>query len=196
MTPCRPTAVLLDRDGVINATVIDPRSGREESPYVPEDVRLLDGIAETVRTLRAQAVPIAVVSNQPAVAKQTHTMEELGIVDARVRELLAAEGAEIPVWRYCFHHPDGTDPELGIECECRKPRPGLLVDALASLGVAPSREVVIAGDSDADIGAGRAIGISTILVEHPGTAHRRGDIAPDRRARSSAVLATMLLSND
>ena len=136
------------------------------------------------------------VSNQPAAAKQTHSLEELAAVDARIREILRAEGVEIDVWHYCLHHPEGTHRELGRACSCRKPEPGLLLRALRDLDVDPSSEVVIVGDGDADIGAGHALGITTILVEHPGTAHRRGEAEPDLRIASSDELAKVLVSDD
>jgi D-glycero-D-manno-heptose 1,7-bisphosphate phosphatase len=192
--PRPPSAVLLDRDGVINEPVNDPTSGTPESPYHPEDVTLVDGVASAIRALRRSGIPVAVVSNQPAAAKQTHSLADLAAVDAEVRRLLAAEGVEIPVWRYCHHHPDGTDPDLGIRCACRKPQPGLLVGALEALGVPVTPDVVIVGDSDADIGAGKAIGISTILVEHPATAHRRVALEePQLRVRSADEWSKVLV---
>ncbi len=190
------TAVLLDRDGVINEPVIDPRSGRHESPYRADDVVLIEGIVEFVRGLHQHAIPVAVVSNQPAAAKQTQTRAELADVDARVRELIAEEGAAIPVWRYCFHHPEGSDPTLGVACACRKPGPALLTDALHELGVEPSRSVIMVGDSDADIGAGKSLGLYTVLVEHPETAHRRGICVPDVTLVSVTGLSNLLETDD
>lgn len=195
MTATVPTAVLLDRDGVINEPVIDPRTGVAESPYHPEDVMLIEGAADAIRALQRRGIPVAVVSNQPAAAKQTHTLEDLAEVDQRVRQLLAGNGIVIDVWRYCHHHPDGTDPVLGQSCACRKPGTGLLVDALNALGVAPTPTVVIIGDSDADIGAGRALGIDTILVEHPATAHRRGGEVPSLRVTSPDAWVKVLLTD-
>ena len=196
MIPRIPAAVLLDRDGVINEPLLDPRSGMPESPYAPEDVRLVEGVADAIRMLQSRGIPVAVVSNQPAAAKETHTLEELDSVDQRIRELLHEHDVTIAVWRYCHHHPNGSHPELGGDCDCRKPKPGLLRDALDALGVPVSPEVVIVGDSDADIGAGQSLSIATILVEHPGTAHRRGSLAPDLRVMSSTQWAKVLTSND
>jgi D-glycero-D-manno-heptose 1,7-bisphosphate phosphatase len=196
MIPRTPTAVLLDRDGVINEPVLDPRSGVAESPYAPEDVQLVAGAAEAIKQIQSHGIPIAVVSNQPAAAKGTHTLEELESVDRRIRELLADRGVTIAVWRFCHHHPAGSHPELGGDCDCRKPKPGLLLQALDALGVPVSPDVVIVGDSDADIGAGRSLSISTILVEHPETTHRRGVFKPDLRVESAAQWANVLVSND
>ena len=196
MIPRPPTAVLLDRDGVINEPVTDPLSGMLESPYAPEDVRLVAGVADAINLIQSRGIPVAVVSNQPAAAKETHTLEELASVDRRIHELLHEHDVTIAVWRYCHHHPNGSHPELGGDCDCRKPKPGLLQDALDTLGVPVSPDVVIVGDSDADIGAGQSLSISTILVEHPGTAHRRGALEPDLRVMSSTQWAKVLTSND
>lgn len=190
------SAVLLDRDGVINEPVLDADSGMCESPYAPARVQLMEGVAGAIKSLQSRGIPVAVVSNQPAAAKQTHSLGELTAVDTRIRELLLNEGVVIDVWRYCHHHPDGSHAELGIECECRKPKPGLLLAALETLDVPVSPAVVIVGDSDADIGAGQALGITTILVEHPGTAHRRGTLEPDFRVASATQWAKVLLSNE
>lgn len=196
MIPRTPAAVLLDRDGVINEPVLDPSSGMPESPYAPEDVRLVEGVADAIRMLQSRGIPVAVVSNQPAAAKETHTLEELDSVDRRIRELLHEHDVTIAVWRYCHHHPNGSHPELGGDCDCRKPKPGLLRDALDALGVPVSPEVVIVGDSDADIGAGQSLSIATILVEHAQTAHRRGAFEPDLRVESATQWANVLVSND
>ena len=187
---------MLDRDGVINEPVWDPRSNKHESPYHPEDVRLVSGVADAIREVQKNGIPVAVVSNQPAAAKQTHSLADLASVDTRIRELLLNEGVVIDAWHYCHHHPDGSHTELGIECECRKPKPGLLLAALETLDVHVSPSVVIVGDSDADIGAGQALGITTILVEHPGTAHRRGTLEPDFRVVSAAQWSRVLMSNE
>jgi histidinol-phosphate phosphatase family protein len=183
---------LLDRDGVINEPVWDPRSNKHESPYRPDDVRLVAGVAEAIREVQNIAIPVAVVSNQPAAAKQTHSLAALAAVDARIRELLLHEGVVIDAWHYCHHHPDGSHAELGIECECRKPKTGLLLAALKALDVPVSPTVLIVGDSDADIGAGHALGITTILVEHPDTGHRRGLLEPDFRVTSATQWARVL----
>lgn len=185
MTPGADRAVFLDRDGVLNALAVDPVSGRPESPYRPQDVRLTPGAADAVRLLRTLGLPLAVVSNQPAAAKGTATRRDLELVHEAVVELLAREGVAVDEVRYCLHHPDGTDPDLAGPCDCRKPAPGLILQAAAALGLgdgALGRSWII-GDSDVDVRAGRAAGLRTILVEEPRSAHRRGgDVRPDHRA--------------
>lgn len=172
-------AVFLDRDGLINELVEDSVSGLPESPSRAEDVRLAPDAVEALWTLRGLAVPLIVVSNQPNAAKGKNTLEELEAVHEAVVELLDDAGLSIDDYRYCYHHPDGTHPELGRACSCRKPEPGLILEAASDLDLARSWVV---GDSDVDIEAGRRAGCRTILVEVPGSAHRRSaNVRPDYR---------------
>jgi histidinol-phosphate phosphatase family protein len=176
------TAVFLDRDGVLNDVVVDAQSGLPESPYRVEDVRLAQGAVEALKLLAELGLPLAVVSTQPAAAKGTHTREELSAVHAEVVRQLAEAGIEIAVWRYCMHHPEGIDAELGRACDCRKPAPGLILAAAGELGIHELSSAWMIGDSDVDVAAGRAAGCRTILVEHGPTAHRRnGGQEPDHR---------------
>lgn len=168
----RRRAAFLDRDGVLNALVPDPVSGREESPLRFEDVRLLPGAAAAARRLAEAGFALVGVSNQPAAAKGTISLEQLLEVQERVLELLAAEGVRFDGFRLCLHHPEGVVAELSGPCDCRKPAPGMLLDAAAELDLdlAPSWMI---GDTDTDVAAGRAAGCRTVLIEHPGSAHKR-----------------------
>jgi D-glycero-D-manno-heptose 1,7-bisphosphate phosphatase len=169
----RARAVILDRDGVLDDPVPDPRSGGlPESPYDPADVRLAAGALAGVRALRAQGFLLVVASNQPAAAKGTVSLESLWAVHERVEALLREGGMVLDGWYYCHHHPAGVVPELSGLCDCRKPAPGLLLRAAEEhdLDLAASWMV---GDSDADVEAGRRAGCRTVLIEHPGSAHRR-----------------------
>jgi D-glycero-D-manno-heptose 1,7-bisphosphate phosphatase len=185
-------AVFLDRDGLINELVEDSVSGLPESPSRPEDVRLAPDAVEALRTLRGLAVPLIVVSNQPNAAKGKNTLEELEAVHEAVVGLLDDAGLSIDDYRYCYHHPDGTHPELGRACSCRKPEPGLILEAASGLDLARSWVV---GDSDVDIEAGRRAGCRTILVEVPGSAHRRSaNVRPDYRVGTFREAADIIES--
>jgi D-glycero-D-manno-heptose 1,7-bisphosphate phosphatase len=187
-------AVFLDRDGLINELVDDPISGLPESPSRPEDVRLAPDAVEALRTLRRLGVPMIVISNQPNAAKGKNTVEELRAVHEAVVRLLDGVGVAIDDYRYCYHHPDGTDPELGRACPCRKPEPGLILDAAADLDLDLARSWMV-GDSDVDIEAGRRAGCRTIIVEVPGSAHRRkGNVKPDYRVRTFREAADIIAS--
>jgi D-glycero-D-manno-heptose 1,7-bisphosphate phosphatase len=186
-------AVFLDRDGVINALVPHPPSAVPESPYRPVDVEILAGAPEALLLLRDGGFELVVASNQPASAKRIATAADLDAVHARIVDLLGPAAAAVGEWRYCHHHPDAADPALR-ECDCRKPKPGLLTAAAAELGLALDRSWMV-GDGDRDVEAGRAAGCSTALIEHPDSAHMRTGAAhpdltaPDLLAAADAIRA-------
>jgi D-glycero-D-manno-heptose 1,7-bisphosphate phosphatase len=186
-------AVFLDRDGVITELVPDPADGRRESPIRADDVGLAPRAVDSLRALQSAGLLLIVVSNQPAAAKGKATLEDLEAVHERVRALLARAGVEPDGWRYCHHHPDGIVPELTGDCPCRKPRPGMLLDAARERSIELSESWMV-GDSDADIVAGQAAGCRTVLVEHPASGHRRSrSVRPDHHARDFYAAARLIL---
>jgi D-glycero-D-manno-heptose 1,7-bisphosphate phosphatase len=187
-------AVFVDRDGVINELVPDPLSGRPESPLRVADVRLLPGAAAALRGLVDTGWRVIGVSNQPSAAKGLIPLTELHAIQARVLELLAADGARFDDFRLCLHHPEGIVPELSGECGCRKPAPGMLLAAAEELGVDLPRSWMV-GDTDGDVQAGRAAGCRTILVQHPGSAHKRiAKLRPDGVVRDLTAAAGLILA--
>jgi D-glycero-D-manno-heptose 1,7-bisphosphate phosphatase len=172
-------AVFLDRDGVLNELVPDPGSGLPESPLRPEHVRLMPAAAASAAGLRAAGYALVCVTNQPAAAKGTVSVQRLLEVHRRVLELLAEEGVELDAWRMCLHHPEGVVPGLAAQCDCRKPAPGMLLDAGGELDVEMSRSWMV-GDTDADVYAGRAAGCRTLLIASAHSAHKRSRaVSPD-----------------
>jgi D-glycero-D-manno-heptose 1,7-bisphosphate phosphatase len=186
-------AVFVDRDGVLNALVPDPVSGLPESPLEPELVTLMPGAARALQRLHDRGYVLVGVSNQPAAAKGVVSLEQLCEVQARVLELLGREGAELERFELCFHHPHGVDPELSAICDCRKPRPGMVLGAARALTLdLPASWLV--GDTDDDVAAGAAAGCRTVLVENPGSGHKRHGIAqPDLRARDLSHASELIL---
>jgi D-glycero-D-manno-heptose 1,7-bisphosphate phosphatase len=186
-------AVFLDRDGVINDLVADPLTGRPESPLRPADVALLGGAGAAMRALAAAGFLLVGVSNQPAAAKQTVTLSQLEAVQARVLELLREQGAAFDDFRICWHHAQGSDPVLGTPCDCRKPAPGMLLAAAASADIDLHASWMV-GDSDSDVLAGVAAGTRTVLIAHPGSAHKRsGAVEPTLIAADLPAAADALL---
>jgi D-glycero-D-manno-heptose 1,7-bisphosphate phosphatase len=194
-------AVFLDRDGVIVEPVPDALLGTDESPYRAQDVALVAGATEAIRALRERGFLLVGISNQPAAAKGNATLEALRDVHARTVQLLAAAGASLDDWRYCFHHPAGVDPDLGVACDCRKPAPGLLLAAAEDHGIDLARSWMV-GDSDSDVVAGAAAGTRTVLVEHPRSGHRRSETSAatftvaDLKTATSAIARRSLLAED
>lgn len=168
----RRSAVFLDRDGVINELVADPDTGNGESPLRVEDVRLLPGAASAIATLAESGCVLVCVTNQPAAAKATVSLVQLQAVHERAMELLAHEGVHLDGSYLCPHHPDGVVAGLAGVCSCRKPCPGMLETACDVFGLDCGSSWMV-GDTDADIGAGRAIGCRTLLIRNSGSAHKR-----------------------
>jgi D-glycero-D-manno-heptose 1,7-bisphosphate phosphatase len=113
-----------------------------------------------------------------------------------VLELLDSGGVTFDDFRLCLHHPEGVVAELSGPCDCRKPSPGMLLGAAAEGGI-DLRESWMVGDTDTDVEAGRAAGCATVLIAHPGSAHKRSDAArPDVFAADLAAAAALILGRE
>lgn len=145
----RPAA-FLDRDGVINAACV--RAGRPHPPATVADLVILPGVAEACRRLRAEGLLVLVATNQPDIARGTTAAHEV----ARIHEVLLDRLA-IDAVLVCPH--DDADG-----CQCRKPRPGLLLDAADRWGIDLSRSTMV-GDRWRDIDAGHAAGVATVFID-------------------------------
>ncbi len=179
---------------MLNELITDAHSGMPESPLRLADVRLIPGAATAVAALASHGYALVCVTNQPAAAKGRVSVDELEAIQLRVAELLAAEGARLDSWRMCVHHPNGVVAELSGECSCRKPAPGMLLDAAGELGLDLSRSWFV-GDTDADMLAGAAAGCRTVLIVHPGSAHKRSsEVDPDLSASELSEAVAMLLA--
>jgi histidinol-phosphate phosphatase family protein len=188
----RPAA-FLDRDGVLNEAVRDPESGLHESPLRVADVRLRPGAAAAAAELADAGYALVCTSNQPAAAKRKVSVRELLAIHERVLALLAEQGARLECSLLCLHHPDGVVGELTRSCACRKPAPGMLLDAASALDLALESSWIL-GDTDADIAAGRAAGCRTALIEYGPSAHKRsGTPGADLCATDLSDAASQLL---
>jgi len=169
-------AVFLDRDGVINAALYDPLEGKLDTPYRLEDFRLLPGASQAVRAINEMGFLAVVVSNQPGVAKGKCDHAFLEAVNAELTARLARQTAHLDAIYYCLHHPDAVDESLRIDCDCRKPRPGLLLRAARELDIDLAGSFML-GDSPSDIEAGLAAGCQTSLVNGRRSCSRLGEAA-------------------
>ena len=156
-------AVFLDRDGVINAALYNPVEGKLDSPYRLEEFRLLPGAAQAIRRTNGLGFLAIVVSNQPGVAKGKCDFAFLGALNHLLRQELARQGAYLDAIYYCFHHPQAQVESLRLSCDCRKPQPGLLLQAARELSIDLARSYMV-GDLPTDVEAGCAAGCRTILV--------------------------------
>jgi D-glycero-D-manno-heptose 1,7-bisphosphate phosphatase len=153
-TRLRPAA-FIDRDGVIN----------EERDYVYriEDFCLLPGAATGLASLQRQGYALVVITNQAGIARGYYDEADFARLSDHMRELLAAGGATLDGVYHCPHHPTAGIGPLRTECECRKPRPGLLRRAATELGLDLSQSIIV-GDKRSDIEAGRAAGVARALL--------------------------------
>ena len=165
-------AIFLDRDGTINRHIGFLR--REE------EFELLDGVAEAIRRINASGYLCIVATNQPVIARGEVTVPQLNAIHNRMETMLGLEGAYIDGLYYCPHHPHkgyaGEIPELKIQCECRKPKPGLLLQAAKDFNIDLSQSWMV-GDGANDIGAGKNAGCRTCLIGE-------GDLGQDMTAGS------------
>lgn len=175
MTP----AVFIDRDGVVNRVVV--RHGRPHPPNSLDEVEFFSGVAEAVQSLHFAGYSVVVVTNQPDVATGVQSREVVESIHAKIRLLFAVDDIKV-----CYHvDQDG--------CECRKPKPGLLLEAAyeRSLNLAKSYMV---GDRWRDIESGKAAGCKTILVRgETNYAERRAE-NPDAIVNSLLEASVLILS--
>jgi D-glycero-D-manno-heptose 1,7-bisphosphate phosphatase len=149
-------AVFLDRDGVLIEDV--------DLVVSPDQVRAIDGAAAALRRLKDAGFALVMVTNQPVVARGLCTLDDVDRVHDEVDRRLEADGGPRLDARYvCPHHPDADDPRYREECDCRKPRPGLLQRAARELGLDLPRSYMV-GDRASDIAAGAAAGCTTVQV--------------------------------
>lgn len=156
-------AVFLDRDGVINAMVYNTEFGLVDSPANPREFRLLPGAADAIRWINELGFLAVVISNQPGIAKGKFSLALLEAMTHQMRSELAAHGAILNAIYYCYHHPEGVIRQYRQVCECRKPKPGMLLQASAEMGIALDQSYFI-GDGITDMQAGQAAGTTNILV--------------------------------
>jgi len=151
-------AVFLDRDGVIN---------KGNALTSASQLELIENAPEAVKKINDAGFLAIVVTNQPGIAKGFCTFDELDRIHEKMKKLLGEKGARLDAVYICPHHPekgfDGEVKELKIDCDCRKPKPGLMLKAASELDVDLSQSWMI-GDSETDIEAGKSAGAKTVLI--------------------------------
>lgn len=160
-------ALLLDRDGVINVEV--------NYLHRPDDVAVLPGVAHAIAQANAFGIPVIVITNQAGIARGIYGPAELMAVGQRIDQLLGS--ARIDATYHCPHHPEGIVEELQIDCACRKPRPGMLLQAATEHGLDLANSIFV-GDKDSDLSAARAAGCGAVLVRTGYGAHVERELGP------------------
>ena len=157
------SAVFLDRDGTIN----------EQMGYINHTCRfqLLPGAAKAIKKLNDAGIPVVVISNQSGLARGYFPEELLDAVHEKMNKLLADAGAHVDGIYYCPHHPEAKEERYRDTCNCRKPKPGLVLQASNEMNLNPSSSYVV-GDRWSDIKTAANCGATSILVR---TGYGRGD---------------------
>lgn len=154
-------AIFLDRDGVISKEV--------NLLCKPEQVELIEGVGEAIRYINQTGYLAIVVTNQPVIARNLCSLEELDYIHAKLETLLGYERAYLNAIYYCPHHPDAGYPEerkeYKIKCTCRKPAPGMLLQAAKDWNIDMGQSYMI-GDRSSDVQAGENAGCkASIQIE-------------------------------
>lgn len=162
MSGKRP-AVFLDRDGTIN----------EQMGYINHISRfhMLPLAAEAIRLLNQHNIPVVVVSNQSGLARGYFPAELLDRVHERMNEVLAEQGAKVDGIYFCPHHPEAKEKEYRQDCDCRKPKPGMLLRAAEEMNLDLALSFMV-GDRWSDIKCANNGGCTSVLVL---TGYGRGD---------------------
>jgi D-glycero-D-manno-heptose 1,7-bisphosphate phosphatase len=148
-------AIFFDRDGTLLV-----ETGYLAHPSLVKPYRFT---AEALRRAREAGFFLVVVSNQSGIARGYLKEEDLGAIHARMKQLLAADGAAVDAVYYCPHHVEGTVAAYVSRCDCRKPAPGMARKAVEQYGLDPARSYVV-GDKVSDFLMGRNLGAASCLV--------------------------------
>ena len=143
--------------------VMDPEHGTVDSPGNPDELQLMTGAAQAVARLNSLELMVAVVTNQPGVAKGRFSRELHQGMERKLVEGVEAGGGRLDAIYTCLHHPKAKLEELRATCDCRKPKPGLILQAAREHGLQLSGSFMV-GDGVTDIEAGQAAGLTTLFV--------------------------------
>ncbi|MEK7818677.1 MAG: HAD family hydrolase [Bacteroidota bacterium] len=170
-------AVFLDRDGTIIENV----------PYLanPNELKFLPNSVEAIRLLNEIGVKVFVITNQSGIARGFLSEEILNDIHFRMHEILKSNNAKIDKFFYCPHLIDSTIEKYSVDCDCRKPKSGLILQAFNKYNIDLNSSFVI-GDSAADMLAGKNVGAFTILVQ----------TGYGKRDKDSSVSSTDFVAND
>ena len=177
--------ILLDRDGTLIDVVRDEETGVITTAFHPSQLRLLNGVEDGLALLHRAGYLLAIATNQPGPAKGHFGRDAVIRTNDALVAQLAEQGIPIRQVAVCMHHPEGAaggDPSLIGPCDCRKPKPGLLLQLIEDLGLDAKSSWAL-GDTSSDIEAGRAAGLRTGLL----LARNRCELCP-LRAGPTGVL--------
>lgn len=151
-------AVFFDRDGIITENV-DGEAARD-----PDDLRIIPDIIPVIKIAKKYGFLVIVVSNQPDIALGKITLKTKEDLEKKFLELLRSKQLVFDKIYYCNHHPKSILPQYAIECDCKKPKPGMILKACKEFNIDLSGSYIL-GDRASDIRAGEDAGVTTILYD-------------------------------
>lgn len=158
----RNRAVLLDRDGVLNELVYY-KDAHVGSPITAKQLVVYPRAAEGVKKIHKKGYEAIVISNQPGVAKKQFSYAEFLRMNNKIKRALSRKGAFLDGEYYCLHSPKALIKKYKVECDCRKPKPGLLLMAAKEHNLDLKKSFFV-GDALTDVQAGKAAGCKTVLI--------------------------------
>lgn len=147
-------AAFFDRDGVLNVD--------KSYLYKIEDLEWIDGAKEALAYLTQQGYTVFVVTNQSGIARGYYTVDDMNKLHNYMEQQVAAEGGKIEKFYYCPHLPEGKIAEYAVECDCRKPKPGLILRSFEEYDIDKDAAFLI-GDKPRDVESAEAAGIKGYL---------------------------------
>jgi D-glycero-D-manno-heptose 1,7-bisphosphate phosphatase len=156
-------AVLLDRDGVINALVYHQDAGIVDAPFTRSQFKVLPHVPEAIRLLNDLGLGIAIVSNQPGIAKGHLKRETLKSFERAIISAVRKAGGRIDHIYYCLHHPDAKVSKLRQKCDCRKPGIAMLQQAASDMRV-DLKDCYMIGDGIPDLEAATRAGCRPVFI--------------------------------
>lgn len=185
-SPGARRAAFLDRDGVVNRDI--------GYLFRWEDFEFLPGSLEAMRRLHDAGYALVIVTNQSGIARGYYSEADYQALTARLRDALVAAGCPVAGIYHCPHHPGGRISDYAIECDCRKPQPGMLLQAARELNLDLAASFMV-GDKLADAQAGRAAGVGRVYLVRSGHALEDGaEAAADGVYADLAECVNALLS--
>ena len=150
-------AVFLDRDGTVVV----------HEPYLssPDQLKLLPNAAEGIRLFKESGYLVIVITNQSGIARGFFDEERLTLIHKKLMRMLKDEGVEIDAIYYCPHHTEGVIEQYTLDCDCRKPKPKMLLNAAIQHNIDLTQSLMI-GDSEVDMLAGKNAGCTCVLIKN------------------------------